>query len=57
MGLGVFLLALFAIADCENRRKSCKDAPLADGCSHPDQRFTVVAGKDMCLCARDGGAK
>lgn len=61
LGFFIFLGVLFsamAVAgqSCE-QRSSCKDAPLAGGCTHSDQRYTVVNGKDMCLCARDGGAK
>lgn len=61
--LGLFFVScvlitgiMVASESCE-RRDACKDAPLADGCTHPDQRYTVVDGAKMCLCARDGGAK
>lgn len=50
------LMVLGAVRDCE-MHDACKDAPLATGCTHPDQRYTVVDGEKMCLCTRDGGAK
>lgn len=64
LGMSVAFVAIvltFALSsvvdDCEAHRNDCVDAPLLNGCTHPDQRFTVVDGRDMCLCARDGGAK
>lgn len=50
------LMVLAAVRD-HQEHSACKDAPLATGCTHPDQRYTVVDGAKMCLCTRDGGAK
>ncbi len=55
--LGVVCIALCEAGESCERRNACKDAPLATGCTHPDQRYTVVDGAKMCLCTRDGGAK
>ena len=57
LGLGLVMLALVGTLHTCERLASCKDEPLEHGCSHPEQRYTVVDGEKMCLCPRDGGAK